>query len=1208
METKETPPPVLKPQLSKKQLAKAQRRKDLPIDEHELTPADCCKKHEVDMQAGLTGSQVAANRLKHGWNRLTPPKSTPGWLLYLLQYANFFSILLVAGGLLCFIAYGIDGSDVSNLYLGIILEVVVFITSTFSYVQEAKSNAIMLGFKNMVPKKCKVVRDGATAILDAADLVPGDIVEYQEGDAVPADLRALESHNLKVDNSALTGESEAQERNADTVVPGDSHKAASGKAPEPGVGWTPAIEAGNMLWFSTIVTSGHGKGLVIGTGDNTMMGQIAGLVSDSGDGDTKPPLIQDIDRFIRWVSAAAITLGIAFLGTGLGLGVQTVVQSLVYCISVIVATVPEGLLATLTVALALTAKRMHTKSMLVKFLQGVETLGCTTVIASDKTGTLTQNRMTVQHCWYDNTLFDIPAPRNEVQRVQMMADKEAKGFQGWFKLDPTNPTFVMLHKVAAICSNSDFMLSTNALDPAAPMLDMAVEWQKSDFDLLGLQCTGDASESGLLKMVQFVRDAKEYRTKLPKLFEIKFNSTNKWQLSVHTDLEAPAGSPPLMVLKGAPEKVWERCTHIISNGEVHPLTPEWEAKFTEAYEKLGSLGERVLGFAYRQLDGMAHDYPYDDQPTPNFPTDGLTFAGLISLMDPPREGVLEAVATCKRAHVRVYMVTGDHPITATAIAREIGILDMHMEKSGRGIVISGDNLRDVMEIEDEVARTAEWDRILSHEQIVFARVTPAHKLLIVENNQRLGQIVAVTGDGVNDAPALKRANIGISMGISGKDVSKEAADMILMDDNFASIVNGIEEGRLIFDNLKKSIMYTLTSKPPELIPFLLWVAARLPLSLSTILILAVDIGTDMLPAIGLAYEHRESAIMLRPPRSAQKDPLVDFPLLLYTYIHIGVIQCIAAYYGFFVALNDYGYPPRILLGLGLGWPLHPLICTNGGAGDAAITSCGFGCDSSSNLGAQLQSLNPALNINANYCSQGCFQPPTSALQDPFSEMTSLGFRGFAAGAVAVCARTCEWYNSLGPLKDTYVAASADPASDFRLILTPGDVTLFDTYCNGNAVVHEHSNLYGFPGRGTADPDAFAETGAMHYWDGSFQSAPDLERQRYILQACQCVYFVTVVLCKGITALTSKTRRLSIFQHGIRRNRFLLYGILCQLILAVIIAYAPPLNIVFMTQPMAGQHWALFIPFFIFIFCYDETRKFIIRSFDATHVIARALYW
>ncbi|KXZ52251.1 hypothetical protein GPECTOR_10g882 [Gonium pectorale] len=1016
-------------------------RKDLPIVAHEFSLDELAAEYNVSFEKGLTSAQVEESRKKHGENRLTPPKVKPAWMLYLEQYTNFFSLLLIAGGVLCFIAYGIDQSDPSNLYLGAVLLLVVFISSTFAYFQEAKSQAIMEGFKSLIPKKCKVVRDGAPNVLDAVDLVPGDLVEFQEGDQVPADIRVFDSYNLKVDNSALTGElrgadcrsvtceSEACERGPHLHVTNHAGDIETGEGGKP-TRKIPAIEATNLLFYSTIVASGHGRGIVIGTGDNTVMGQIAGLTGETT-GDSQPPIVREVGR------------GAAHRRPG----------------------------------------------------------------------------------------------------------------------------------------------------------------------------GSDASESGLIKAVQLLRDVREYRAEYPKLFEIKFNSTNKYQIGIH-DQTKDGDQRPLLLMKGAPERVWSMCDRILINGREVPKTPEWEAKFGAAYESLGALGERVLGFAYRPLDGIPHNHPWTDQPAPNFPVSGLVFAGLFSLIDPPRLGVPEAVATCKRAAVRVFMVTGDHPITAAAIAEQIGILDRDKLESGKGKVVTGDDIRQLMDIEDDVARTAAWDNILlRHEQIVFARVTPAHKLLIVENNQRLKRVVAVTGDGVNDAPALKKADIGISMGIAGKDVSKEAADMILMDDNFASIVNGVEEGRLIFDNLKKSINYTLTSKVPELSPFLLWVIAGLPLATTTILILAIDLGTDMVPAISFAYETREADIMSRPPRNAHTDHLVNLKLLLFTYLHIGVMQALAGWFGYFVTMNDYGYAPWTLPGLGHKWDKGQLLCTVGDAGQPS--RCGFACDSF-NANAVRSAVSDAAGLTPaqeaalaaatpDFCADGCFS--NNAYNDPFSEFApgGLGFRGFAAGVAATCSRTCAWYSGLSAQQRSfYLAESANPASDYRLILTPQDDSRFRSFC-GSAFNATLSAAFGFAGRGQLTHMAEAPVGSRFYWGAALQNAPNTKYQRRALSQGQTAYFVAVVMNKVIAALMSKTRKLSIFSQGIMNNKFMLGGFVFEACIVVLIAYVPPLNVVFSTGPISGLHWLPGIPWFLLCFLYDEGRKALMRASPGGWV-ERLTYW
>eukprot|EP00889_Picochlorum_renovo_P002044 jgi/Picre1/29074/NNA_004467.t1 len=783
-------------------------RQEIGFTEHTWPAEKVYEYYGATPENGLSSAQVLQNREKYGWNRLTPPVVIPWWVKYLEQYANVFMILLLFGGVLCFVAYGIDQSDPTNLYLGVVLFLVVFISATFSYLTEAKADSVMEGFKKLVPKKCKVLRDGNISIIEAEELVPGDVVEFGDGDQVPADMRVVIANDIKVDNSSLTGEAEPQEREPDLQMD------PTGKPV------TVPLEAQNLMFYTTIVVGGSGRGIVIGTGDKTVMGQIAGLAAESGNDEATQFQIE-VDIFIKIISVIAILIGITFILIGIFVAGASAIEMIVFAIGIIVGTVPEGLLG----------------------MPSVENLGSTTVIASDKTGTLTQNRMTVQHAWYDGQLVTVPAARNLPQLKAAMRPGVIKGP----KYDTEAPTWQALQRVATL-------------------------FQAPDFNLLGLTCTGDASESALINGVQLIRDVSEYHAANPKLHEIKFNSTNKWQLSIHKP-EDPSAKNPLMVFKGAPERVINRCTKILINGEEISMTDEWRKKYQDAYENLGAMGERVLGFAMKNLD-LPMDYAFTNKPEPNFPTEDLTFVGLMSLIDPPREGVPEAVAKCKRARIKVYMVTGDHPITALAIAKQVGIIDQDKWDAGKALVVKGDDIREWMEISDPVERQNKWDWALDHEQIVFARVSPAHKLLIVENCQRRGENVAVTGDGVNDAPALKKANTGIAMGISGKDVSKEAADMILMDDNFASIVNGVEEGRVIFDNLKKSIAYTLASKFPEQIPFLLFVVLSFPPAISTILILSIDLGCDMLPAISLAYEPKEADIMDRPPRNPDVERLV----------------------------------------------------------------------------------------------------------------------------------------------------------------------------------------------------------------------------------------------------------------------------------------------------------------------------------------------
>lgn len=437
--------------------------------------------------------------------------------------------------------------------------------------------------------------------------------------------------------------------------------------------------------------------------------------------------------------------------------------------------------------------------------------------------------------------------------------------------------------------------------------------------------TGDGSECALIKFVHEIRPLESARAASPRVTQIPFNSTNKFHVSVHKEEGINHGF--LMLMKGAPERVIARCSKILINGVEEDLDDHWMARFQTAYDELGGKGERVLGHCKRRLD-LPDDFHFDPDGL-NFPLDEMVFTGLTALIDPPRAAVPQAVLTCREAGIQVVMVTGDHPITAAAIARQVNILDHDdiiasdfakqnglslesvidqgpTEGGATAIVVAGSEL---LEMSDETL-----DKVIKFPHIVFARTSPEQKLQIVSAFQRRGEIVAVTGDGVNDSPALKKADIGIAMGITGSEVSQEAADMILLDDNFASIVKGIEEGRLIFDNLKKSIAYILSHAAPEILPFICFFLIRIPIPLTTMLVLCIDLGSDMLPAIALAHEPAEANIMKRKPRNAQKDHLVGAVLMCFSYLQMGIFEFLGCMYAYFVVFGDFGFPPMSLIG------------------------------------------------------------------------------------------------------------------------------------------------------------------------------------------------------------------------------------------------------------------------------------------------------
>ncbi|KAF6288431.1 hypothetical protein mRhiFer1_009156 [Rhinolophus ferrumequinum] len=711
--------------------------------------------------------------------------------------------------------------------------------------------------------------------VNAEEVVVGDLVEIKGGDRVPADLRIISAHGCKVDNSSLTGESEPQTRSPDCTHDNP-------------------LETRNITFFSTNCVEGTARGVVVATGDRTVMGRIATLASGLEVG--KTPIAIEIEHFIQLITGVAVFLGVSFFVLSLILGYSWL-EAVIFLIGIIVANVPEGLLATVTVCLTLTAKRMARKNCLVKNLEAVETLGSTSTICSDKTGTLTQNRMTVAHMWFDN----------QIHEADTTEDQSGTSF------DKSSHTWVALSHIAGLCNRAVF------------------KGGQDNIPVLKRDVAGDASESALLKCIELSSGSvKLMRERNKKVAEIPFNSTNKYQLSIH-ETEDPNDNRYLLVMKGAPERILDRCATILLQGKEQPLDEEMKEAFQNAYLELGGLGERVLGFCHYYLpeEQFPKGFAFDCDDV-NFTTDNLCFVGLMSMIDPPRAAVPDAVGKCRSAGIKVIMVTGDHPITAKAIAKGVGIISEGNEtvediaarlnipvsqvnpRDAKACVIHGTDLKDFT--------SEQIDEILqNHTEIVFARTSPQQKLIIVEGCQRQGAIVAVTGDGVNDSPALKKADIGVAMGIAGSDVSKQAADMILLDDNFASIVTGVEEGRLIFDNLKKSIAYTLTSNIPEITPFLLFIMANIPLPLGTITILCIDLGTDMVPAISLAYEAAESDIMKRQPRNPRTDKLVNERLISMAYGQIGMIQALGGFFSYFVILAENGFLPGNLVGIRLNW-------------------------------------------------------------------------------------------------------------------------------------------------------------------------------------------------------------------------------------------------------------------------------------------------
>ncbi|EPB77098.1 Na,H/K antiporter P-type ATPase, alpha subunit [Ancylostoma ceylanicum] len=772
-------------------------KKDIDIDDHKIPIEELFERLKTSPETGLSTDEAGERLRMYGPNALTPPYRTPTWIKFLQNLFGGFNMLLWAASFASLVGYFMekkefgDETKADNLYLAITLATVVTITGVFSFYQEAKSGNIMSTFANMIPTMAHVFRDGRITDVKVEDVVLGDIVEISGGDKVPADIRIISARGLKVDNSSLTGESEPQSRSADFTH-------------------NNPLESKNVAMFSTSVLEGSARGVVILTADNTVVGRIAALTAQVSSGPS--PIAKEINHFIHIITFVALGVGVTFFVLAIIYG-YTLIHALIYFMGIVVANVPEGIVATVTVCLTLTAVKMRRKHCLVKNLEAVETL--VDVIT---------HKLNMQLIFPGYKMCDGIIDEAE----QCLPDGKLRGrithrMEGTYKF---------LMRCAALCSRATF--------------------KNEDFSvpLPRREVSGDASETAILKYCELILGnggTRKMRDKKLKVAEIPFNSTNKYQVSIHQN-----GDRFLLVMKGAPEKILKACSTILIEGEERGKDKKFEEEFKKAYERLGGFGERVLGFCDLELDPekFPPNFVFDTE-GPNFPLTNLRFLGFMAMIDPPRPGVPQAVQLCQSAGVKVVMVTGDHPITAKAIARQVHIIsrkakvtelledfegvipDFEPYGSGRllptkAIIIHGEQLK--------LLSTYTLQEIVSHYP---------QKLQIVEAFQHTNNVVAVTGDGVNDAPALRKADIGIAMGIAGTDVSKQAADMILLNDNFASIVTGVEEGRLIFDNLKKSIAYTLTSNIPEITPFMCYVIIGIPIPLSLVAILMIDLGTDL---------------------------------------------------------------------------------------------------------------------------------------------------------------------------------------------------------------------------------------------------------------------------------------------------------------------------------------------------------------------------
>ena len=810
--------------------------------------------------AGLDTQEAQDRQGRYGKNLIESGKKRSPILSFLANFTHLMAVLLWVAGIIAFAA-GLPE-------LGVAVWLVNIINGVFSFWQEHRASQATEALKKMLPAYATVIRDGTQQKILAEDLVPGDVMLLAEGDKISADARVIQSSDLQVNQSTLNGESTPSRKTSDAVL-------------EEGLS---AAEIPNLVFAGTSVSEGNGRAVVFRIGMDTEFGKIARLTQNMEPAES--PLTRELNRLTKQVTIFAMCMGIAFFALSLFVVKEPFASSFIFALGMVVAFIPEGLLPTVTLSLAMAVQRMSRRNALVKKLDSVEALGSTSVICTDKTGTLTQNEMTVNHLWTAAREYEVSgvgyAPEGSI---------EAEG-RTWRAVDDAD--LELLLEGGLLCGNARL---------AAPE-DKGSRWE----------VFGDPTEACLIVSAEKGGiDRTELEKRMPRVRELPFESRRKRMTTIH-QLEHPVmGARRIAFVKGAPNEVLRLSDTVRIDGKTMPMTDELRARITAANDAYAADGLRVLAVAVRPLDGPEAT---DDIPTamsdydPNHIERHLTFVGLESMMDPPRPEVAAAVAECHRAGIRIVMITGDYGLTAVSIARRLRIVE-------------GDDVSVISGFELGKMDDATLKRKLAG-QVVFARMAPEQKLRVVTALQEMGEIVAVTGDGVNDAPALKKADIGVAMGVTGTDVAKEAADMILTDDNFASIVAAIEEGRAVYSNIRKFLLYILNSNAPEAVPNAVYLLSggAVPLPLTTMQILTIDLGTDMLPALGLGTEPPEETIMDQPPRNPN-ERLLNRRVLVKAFLWYGLMGSVAAMLGYFLVNILAGWTPGAPLA-GLGDDANPI--------------------------------------------------------------------------------------------------------------------------------------------------------------------------------------------------------------------------------------------------------------------------------------------
>ena len=747
------------------------------------TVDETVKELKTNEESGLTTEEVNTRKEKYGLNELATKKKKSTFVKFLEQFKDFMIIVLIISAVISGIV-GVRQEGLSGITDTIIILVVIIANAIIGVLQENKAEKSLEALQKLSSHVAKVMRNGKLLTIPSRELVPGDVVILETGDYVPADLRIIEAVNLKAQESALTGESVPVEKMAARI---EDEKVGIG-------------DRINMLFASSLITYGRGKAIVVETGMNTEVGKIANIINSAEEGET--PLQAKLNKLGKTLGIVALIICFVIFGIGLLYG-KDVIEMFLTAVSLAVAAIPEGLPAVSTIVLAIGVQRMVKKNAIVKKLPAVETLGSATVICSDKTGTLTQNKMTVEKIYYDNKVFEVKD----------------------FKRDLGDEDLNKLIYASMLCNDTKIT--------------------ESD------KLAGDPTETALVDLGFKLDYEGTVYGQYPRVQEIPFDSDRKLMTTVNE-----TNGKYIVYTKGGVDELLARCTKYIINGEIKNDLKEFKERIKEVNNEMASSALRVLAMAYKELDHK----PTNEEM--NSMESDLIYIGMVGMIDPPRLEVKDAVAKCKKAGIKTVMITGDHKVTAIAIAKTLGILENEDE------AITGLELEEMSqeELEKNVRKYS-----------VYARVSPEHKVRIVKAWQANGEIVAMTGDGVNDAPSLKIADIGCAMGVVGTDVAKEAADVILTDDNFATVVSAVEEGRRIYDNILKAIQFLLSSNIGEIVTLFVailitpWLSNKFGIDINLIQtllpihLLWINLVTDSLPALALAVDPAEADVMERKP-------------------------------------------------------------------------------------------------------------------------------------------------------------------------------------------------------------------------------------------------------------------------------------------------------------------------------------------------------